>query len=91
MIGLCDCIDAAPASPVTVLRLAVPKGKAPGDTMEVPLPGGQVIAFEGPDEMEPGDEFEAELPTEVAGLIDTDADGVISEKELAQWTASQAP
>lgn len=78
------------AASVTVLRLAVPAGKSPRDTMHVPIPGGQAIAFEVPDGCQPGDEFEAELPTEVAALIDTDADGVITEEELAEWTASQA-
>ena len=76
---------------VTVLRLRVPEGKRPGETMEVPLPGGHIITFEIPDDIPPGDDdFEAQLPTEIAALIDTDGDGVVTEEELAVWMVKQA-
>ena len=78
------------AAAVTALRLSVPAGKSPGETMQVPLPGGHVVAFEIPDGLQPGGQFEAELPTEVAVQIDTDSDGVITEEELKAWMAKLA-
>ena len=82
--------EPAAAAAVTVLLLSVPAGKSPGKTMQVPLPGGHVVAFEIPDGMQPDDQFEAELPSEVAVLIDTNQDGVITEEELKVWTAKLA-
>ena len=80
---------AAAAAAETVLQLSVPAGMSAGETMLVPLPGGHVVAFEIPGGLGAGEQFEAMLPSDVALLIDVNADGVITEEELNSWTAKR--